>query len=221
MARRAARASARAMSPAMTDAFAFSVHAVDGAARVGAIATPRGDDSHARLHAGRHRGDGQGDVSGRGARAGRRHRARQHLSPDAGAGRRARRRARRPAQIHELAASDPHRFRRLPGDEPRQAAQARRARRRLPVAHRRLAPRADAGAGDGDPAPARLRHPDAVRRMRPPAVRARRGRARDAPVAALGGALEGGLRRPAGAGDLRHRPGRRRDRPAGSRARAR
>jgi queuine tRNA-ribosyltransferase len=26
----------------MTDAFTFSVHAVDGAARVGAIATPRG-----------------------------------------------------------------------------------------------------------------------------------------------------------------------------------
>ena len=26
----------------MTDAFAFSVHAVDGAARVGAISTPRG-----------------------------------------------------------------------------------------------------------------------------------------------------------------------------------
>ena len=71
----------------------------------------------------------------------------------------------------------------------RQAAQARRARRHLPVAYRRLAARADARALDGDPAPARLRHPDAARRMRAPAVLARGGRAGDAAVAALGGAL--------------------------------
>ncbi len=147
------------------------------------------DDPHAGLHAGRHRGDGQGDVSGRSARARRRRRARQHLSSDAGARRRADRQARRPAQVHELAAPDPHRFRRLPGDEPRQAAQARRARRRLPVAYRRLAPRTDARARDGDPAPARLRHPDAARRMRAPALPVRGSRARDAAVAALGGAL--------------------------------
>ena len=53
-----------------------------------------------------------------------------------------------------------------------QAAQARRERRRLPVAHRRLAPCADARTLDGDPGPAGLRHPDAVRRMRE-AARAR------------------------------------------------
>ena len=62
--------------------------------------------------------------------------------------------------------------------------------RDLPVAYRRVAPRTDAGALDGDPAPARLRHPDAVRRMREAACSPRGGRARDAPFAALGGALE-------------------------------
>ena len=123
-------------------------------------------------------------------------------------GRRADRGARRPAQIHELAPSDPHRFRRLSGDEPRQAAQAQRARRDLPVAYRRLAPRAHARAVDGDPAAARLRHPDAARRMRAAALLARGGRARDAPVAAMGGAFEERLRRAAGQGGLRHRPGR-------------
>ena len=158
-------------------------------------------------------GDGQGDVSGRGARARRRRRARQHLSSDAGARAPSGRRARRAAQIHELAASDPHRFRRLPGDEPRQAAQARRARRRVPIAYRRLAPRADAGARDGDPGPARFRHPDAVRRMRPPAVPARaRPSARCACRCAGPSARKAAFGDAAGPGDLRHRPGRRRDR---------
>ena len=69
----------------------------------------------AGLHAGRHAGDGEGADAGRGARDRRRNPARQHLSPDAAARRRAHRRARRPAQIHELAAADPHRLRRLPG----------------------------------------------------------------------------------------------------------
>ena len=53
-------------------------------------------------------------------------------------------RARRPAQVHELALSDPDRFRRLPGHVARGAAQDRRDRRHLPVAHRRLDPRPDA-----------------------------------------------------------------------------
>ncbi len=106
--------------------------------------------SHAGVHAGGHRRHGQGDVSGGGARARRRYRAVQHLSSDAGARGRTDRQARRPAQIHELAVPDPHRFRRLPGDEPIEAAQARRARRRLPIAHRRLAARIDAGKSDGD-----------------------------------------------------------------------
>ena len=49
----------------------------------------------------------------------RRHHPRQHLSPDAAAGRRAHRQARRPARVHALGPADPHRLRRLPGDEPR------------------------------------------------------------------------------------------------------
>ena len=105
-----------------------------------------------------------------GAGARRRYRARQHLSSDAAPRRGAHRGARRPASLHELAASDPHRFRRLSGHVARQAAQARRERRHLPVAYRRRAPCADAGALDGDPAPARLRHSDAVRRMRQTAL---------------------------------------------------
>ncbi len=47
---------------------------------------------------------------------------------------------------------------------------------------------------------------------------ARGNRARHGTVAALGGALQDGVRRPAGQGDVRHRPGRRR---AGSARRAR
>ena len=50
---------------------------------------------------------------------------------------------------------------------------------------------------DRDPGPARLRHPDAARRMRGAAGRGRRGRAGDAPVAALGRALPHRLRRAA------------------------
>ena len=52
-------------------------------------------------------------------------------------GRRARRQARRPAQLHALGQADPDRLRRLPGDEPVQAAQDHRRGRHLPVAHRR------------------------------------------------------------------------------------
>ena len=97
-------------------------------------ARPRAD---AGLHAGRHPGDREGPHAGGGGRDRRRDRARQHLSSDAAAGRRAHRRARRPAQIHELAAADPDRFRRLPGDVAVAAAQARRAGRHLPLASRR------------------------------------------------------------------------------------
>ena len=83
---------------------------------------PRRDRHAARqgadagLHAGGHarHGEGADPEAVRGNR--RRDRARQYLSSDAAARRRAHRRARRPAQIHELAARDPHRLRRLPGD---------------------------------------------------------------------------------------------------------
>ena len=62
--------------------------------------------------------------------------------------------------------ADPDRQRRLPGDEPVQAAQDHRRGRHLPIAHRRLDARAHAGAGDRDPMPAGRRHPDAARRVR-------------------------------------------------------
>ena len=152
----------------------------------------------------------------------RRHPARQHLSSDAAAGRGARRGARRPAQLHELAQADPDRFRRLPGHVAVAAAQARRARRDLPLASRRRDVRTLARARDRDPAAARRRHLDAARRMPPAAGDARRDRARDAAVAALGGALQARVRgRAAGPRAVRHRAGRRRSGACGSKARAR
>ena len=89
-------------------------------------------------------------------------------------GRRAHRQARRPARVHALGQADPDRLRRLPGDEPVEAAQDHRRGRRLPVAHRRRRAHADARARRRDPVPARRRHPDAARRVREPAGLARR-----------------------------------------------
>ena len=68
-------------------------------------------------------------------RARRADRPRQHVPPLAAARARGHRRARRPAPVHGLGAADPHRLRRLPGVEPRAAAQGRarkasRSRRR-------------------------------------------------------------------------------------------
>ena len=48
-------------------------------------------------------------------------------------------RARRAARLHALAAPDPHRLGRLPGLQPRVAAQDHRGGRALPLAHRRRA----------------------------------------------------------------------------------
>ncbi len=135
-------------------------------------------DPHTRLHAGRNRSHRQGRLH-RPARGRRRGcHSRQHLSPDAAPRRRARRPARRAAPLHALGQADPHRQRRLPGHEPLQAAQDHRRRRHLPVAYRRLDARADAGARDRDPVPARRRHPDATRRVRGAAGLAQARRAR-------------------------------------------
>ena len=62
----------------------------------------------------------------------------------------------RPASLHGLARSNPDRFRRLPGHVAGEAAQARRGRRHLPVASRRLDASPDAGTLDRNPAPARM-----------------------------------------------------------------
>ena len=47
---------------AMTERFAFTLIKTDGGARLGEIATPRGNNPHAGLHAGRHGGDRQGRL---------------------------------------------------------------------------------------------------------------------------------------------------------------
>ena len=94
-----------------------------------------------------------------------------------------------------------------------QLRKVERARRDLSLAYRRRQRRAVAGALDRDAASARLRHRDAARRMRAAAGGARRDRARDAAVAALGRALQARLRdRAAGLCAVRHRAGRRRRR---------
>ena len=105
---------------------------------------PRGDDPHARLHAGRHRRRRSRPCTATRSRARRRHPARQHLSPDAAPG------AERIATLGGL-----HRFMRWEQPiltdsggfqvmSPGQDAQARRGGVVVPVAYRRLAPRADA-----------------------------------------------------------------------------
>ncbi len=96
-----------------------------------------------------------------------------------------------------------------------------RGRRRVPLASRRQPPPADAGALGRDPAPARRRHHDGVRRMHPVPGRARGGRGVDGIVDALGRALARRLCRAAGPRHLRHRSGWRASRIArafGSRA---
>ena len=179
-------------------------------------------DRDAGLHAGRHAGDREGRHLRRGAPFRRRHRACQHLSPDAAARRGAHRRARRAAQVHELAAADPHRFRRLPGHVAVGAAQDHRQGRHLSLAHRRRHGGADARARHRDPVAARRRHFHAARRVHQTAVAAARDRARNAAVARLGGALQARIRkRVAWPCAVRHRAGRRRCSVARPRARRR
>ena len=177
-----------------------------GAARHGVHLARRHPD--AGLHAGRHGGDGEGDAPAGGPRARRRHPAGQRVPPDAAARRGTRRVARRLAQVHELAASDPHRFRGLPGHVAGAIAQARRDGRDVPVAYRRVEACADARAIDRDPGAARLRHPDAVRRVHPSAGGRQRGRTGDGPLAALGATVEDGLWFAARPCVVRDRPGR-------------
>ena len=62
--------------------------------------------------------------------------------------------------------ADPDRFRRLPGDVARRSAQDQRGGRALPLAYRRIGTFSFARARDGNPASARLRHPDGAGRMR-------------------------------------------------------
>src|SRR6202022_2581904 len=114
--------------------------------------------------------------------------------------------ARRPAYIHELAAPDFDRLRRLPGDVALTAAQARRDGRDVPLAYRRRDGRAFPRARDRDPEPARRRHRDAARRVPEAAGNAPRHRTRDVSLAALGRALQTRVRgRGAGTRAVRYR----------------
>ena len=177
--------------------FPFTIHATDGAARTGAIATPRGDirtpafmpvgtqATVKAMYPEQVRALGADIVLGN----------TYHLMLRPGAERVA-----RLGGLHEFMRW-PHPILTDSGGfqvmSLAQAAQDRRGRRHLPLAYRRLGASADAGALDRDPAPARLRHRHAARRMRGAAGRARGGRARHALVARLGGALEGRVRRAA------------------------
>ena len=167
----------------------------------------------------------KGVYAGRGARDRRRHRARQHLPPDAAARRRARRRARRPAQVHELAAADPDRLRRLPGDVAvascaRSTSAASRSARisTAPWSSSRPSARSRSRRCSAPTSRCSSTSASSCRRSRG------RDRARDAAVAALGGALQARVRERSAQGPraVRHRAGRRRPGAArGERAGAR
>ena len=87
---------------------------------------------------------------------------RQHLSSQHPARTRHHPRRRRPAPIHELGQADSDRQRRLPGLQPRQNPENQAARRRIPLAPRRLAAVSRPEGSDGNPARARLGHRDGV-----------------------------------------------------------
>ena len=200
----------------MSKPFSFQLFKTDGAARRGEIIDVAWKGADAGLHAGRDAGDRERSDAGRRPRDRRRDRPRQHLSSDAAPRRRAHRGAWRPAQVHELAAADPDRFRRLPGDVVVRVAQDRRTRGDVPLASRRRHGRAFARARDRDSGTARCRHFDAARRVPEAAGVVGGNRARDAAVVALGRALETRLRGACEARlcPVRHRAGRRRSRAA-------
>ena len=204
--------------------FSFRLMATDGAARRGEIATPHGIvATPAFMPVGTQasvKGLSPETVRATGADIVLANTYHLMLRP----GRRAHCRARRPAHIHELAAADPHRFRRLPGHVAVAVAQDRGALRHLPLPSRRRDGGAVARTRRGNPNVAGCRHRHAARRMHQAAVAASGDRARHAAVAALGGALQARLRDARqGQGWLcpvRHRAGRRRS-AAARRERAR
>ena len=207
-----------AVEPHELTPFSFRLIATDGAARRGEIATPHGAvQTPAFMPVGTQATVKGADARG-GARDRRRHRARQHLSPDAAARRRADRRARRPAHIHELAAADPHRFRRLPGDVAVASCASSTSKGVTFRSH------IDGAMVELSPERAieiqTLLGSDIVMQLdeciKLPSTRGR-DRARDAAVAALGRALQARLRgRAARPRAVRHRAGRRRCRRCAS-----
>ncbi len=123
-------------------------------------------------------------------------------------------------KLYRLERADADGFRRLPGDVAVGTAQGERKRRDLSLPYRRRHGRIVAGTFDRGAAAARLGHRDADGRMRPAAGGARRYRARDAALVALGGAQQARLRdRAARIHAVRHRARRRRAGDSGRPAR--
>ena len=143
----------------------FTLLATAGSARRGRLEARARHRRDAGFHAGGHLRHGQGDDARRARGPGRGDRAGQHLSPHAAAGQRNPARAWRAARLHALAPSHPHRLRRLPGVQPRIAAQDHRGGRAVPLAHRRQRGAADARRFDGHAARAGLGHRDGARRL--------------------------------------------------------
>ena len=169
----------------------------------------------AGIHAGRNLRHRQGDGAERARGDRRADRSRQHVSPVAAAGYGGHRRPRRPASLHGVDAPYPHRFGGLPGLQPGRAAQGARGRRDVRLTGQRRPDAADAGNLDADPAHARFRRRDGVRRMHAASCQPRRNGGVDGAVAALGATLAGGVRRRRQtACAVRHRPGRDARRPA-------
>jgi len=119
---------------------------------------PAGRYSHAGLHACGHGCHGQGDDARKRRRNRCGHPAGQYLSSDAAPHCRTDRPFGRAAQVHELGQADPHRFRRVSGDEPVRAAQADGKGRDLQKPCGRVETRTDPRTVDGDSKAARLRY---------------------------------------------------------------
>ncbi len=148
------------------------------------------------VHAGRHLRHRQGDDAGGAHRTRRRDRARQHVPPDAAARHPRDPCPRRAARLHALGGTDPDRLGRLPGLQPRGAAQGHGGGRPLPLAGERRPRVPEPRDLDAGPDRARLRHRDGLRRM--PAVPGDRSRGApvDGALDALGAAQPGLIRRP-------------------------
>ena len=126
--------------------FDFTVTHREGLARRGELRTPHGVVQTPAFMPVGTRGAVKAVTHRELARARRRDHPRQHLSPVPAARRRSDRARRRPAPLHRLGPADPHRQRRLPGVQPGDDAADPRGGRGVPLAPRRRAAPAHAGA---------------------------------------------------------------------------
>ena len=136
-----------------------------------------------------HARDREGARSRRPARDARADDPRERLSPAPAARRRARAAHGRPAPLHGVGRPDPHRLGRIPGVLARVAQQRHGGRRRVQVAHRRIAADVHARERDADRDQPRRRRDHAVRSRDSRAERARRGEGRQRAQPALARAV--------------------------------